>query len=121
MPSFSGFPYLLLAEHNEQPHFIVFKAQLQTRLELLDALSHISLTLHTFSLSVFDSQSTGSACDSADQRGSRPVRGNIVSVADTVPSAYLQLVLNNRKPGEMSSPIIMPACFPLRLHIDFSR
>lgn len=48
---------------------------------------------------------------SADQRGSHPVRGNIVNVADTVPSAYLQLVLNNRKLGEMSSPIITSGLF----------
>lgn len=48
---------------------------------------------------------------SADQRPSRTVRGNIVNVVDTVPSAHLQLVLNNRKPGEMSSPIITLGLF----------
>lgn len=47
----------------------------------------------------------------AHQSNSHPVRGNIVNVADTVPSAYLQLVLNNRKPGEMSSPVIMWGLF----------
>lgn len=45
------------------------------------------------------------------KEGSHPIRGNLVNVADTVPSAYLQLVLNNRKPGEMSSPIITPGLF----------
>lgn len=66
------------------------------------------------SLSIFNPCWTGSVCDllSEDQSGSHPVRGNVVNVADTVPSAYLQLVLNNRKPGEMSSPIIASGLFP---------
>ncbi len=71
-----------------------------------------SLYTH-LSLSIVDCCRTGSVSDyfSADQRGSRPVRGNIVNVVDTVPSAYLQHVLNNRKPGEMSSPVITSGLF----------
>lgn len=51
------------------------------------------------------------AFSSQFKEGSHPVRGNVVNVADTVPSAYLQLVLNNRKPGEISSPVITPGLF----------
>lgn len=57
--------------------------------------------------------SPSSMCDcfSADQSHTHAARGNIVNVADTVPSAYLLHVLNNRKPGEMSSPIITSGLF----------
>lgn len=56
-----------------------------------------------------------------DQRGSHPLTRNIVNVTNIVLSACLRLVCNNRKPEQMSSPIITPSLFfpSSSLHIVF--
>lgn len=58
-------------------------------LSLFLPLYYFALYLPHF-VSIFKSCRTGRVCNyfSADQRGSHPVRGNIVNAADTVPSAY---------------------------------
>lgn len=45
------------------------------------------------------------------KESSRPVRGNVDNVPDNVPSSYLRRVPNNRKSGEMSSPVITAGLF----------